>query len=370
MFYKPKPSFGLDISDISLKLFQFGRVGERRVVSAYSDVSIPAGTVTSDRILDGKALTAVIRESLRSPKFGKIISPHVVASIPETKCFVRVIHMPQMSEAEAREAVLWEAEAYIPMPVGQVYLDFQILGTSPAAKGGEAKMKVLITAAPKDYIDAYVAVLKTAGLVPVALEAESQATARSLVANSDEAVLIADVDTVRTSLIIYNKGVLEFTSSVPIAGNSFTEAISKALTVEFDEAEKRKRLYGLDITAEKGKIVKALLPQLAHLAAEIRNTIRFHEEHSPDDAQISRILLAGGSAKLRFLSTFLKEQLLQNPDGQEHPLRSLPGIKVDLGNPWGRVLKKREVPPISPEDSLSFATAIGLALREEEGMLT
>ena len=263
--------------------------------------------------------------------------------------------MPRMSEEEAREAVPFEAEQYIPMPVGAVYLDWVILGGGDKGNrgdmGDQGKMTVLITAAPKEYVDDYVAILKEAGLKPLALEVESQATARSLVsdAHAKESVLIADIDTVRTSLIIYDKGVLEFTSSLPIAGNAFTEAIAKAQTLDTATAEKMKREVGL---GEKAEVRKALLPVLNSLMDEIKNTVHFHEEHAA--SKITRLLLAGGSSKLLHLPSFLQEKLADT------------GIKVELGNPWNKVLPRGATPPLSREDSLSYATAIGLALRELE----
>lgn len=351
--------FGLDVSDISLKLMQFGK---NREVTAYSDNPVPKGLVASDMIKDAKSLVGVIKEAVAHPKFGRIVLPYVVASIPETKSFVREIQMPAMTEAEAAEAVPWEAEQYIPMPISSVYLDWVILNpaSSPSYQGeereGVGKMTVLITAAPKDYVDDYVRILKEAGLRPLALEVESQATARSLVSAdyAKEAVLIVDIDAIRTSMIIFDRGVLQFTSSLPIAGNAFTEAIAKALTVDLAKAETLKRECGLDPAREKGAVRKALLPALHGLIEEINNTIRFHEEHAAAGAKISRLLLAGGSGKLRNLPSFLQEKL-----------KGL-GLRVELGNPWGKVLPARQTPPLSREDSLSYATAIGLALREME----
>lgn len=366
---------GLDISDISLKLMQFDRQQEKYVPEAYADVAIPLGALAGDKIADPKALVKAIRQAILSPTYGKVTTSYVVASIPETKSFIRVIQMQAVSETEAIEAIPWEAEAYIPLPVSQVYLDWVILDSSarslnpqaeaaPGSPGeSKAKMTVLITATPKDYVDAYVAVLKEAGLHPLALEAESQATARSLISRKDEAVLIADIDTVRTSLIISENGTLQFTSSLPTAGNVFTESISKALTVDLAEAEKVKREVGIGKEAKDARIKKALNPVLNNLVGEIKNTIRFYEEHAGEKGRISRLLLSGGSSKLKHLPSFLHDRLMHEQD--QYPLRSLPGIKVELGNPWLNVLQKGQVPPISREDSLSYATAIGLALREE-----
>lgn len=330
------------------------------MVQAYSTIDIPKDVLAGDTVKDPKILVRIIRQVIGKPKYGKITTDMVIASIPETKSFVRVISMPTMTEEEAAEAIPWEAEAYIPMPISQVYLDWLILGPSLTEKD---KMKVLITAAPRDYVDDYTNILKEAGLKPLALEVESQATARSLAPKASETVMIVDIDTVRTSLIIYERDTLQFTSSIPIAGNVFTESIAKALTISFVEAEKVKREYGLDESYNKGVIRRALAPALSNLVTEIQNTIRFYEEHaaSPTD-KINRLLLAGGSSKLKHLPSYLQEKFLKV--AAESTLRSLPQFAVELGNPWIRVIQAGQTPPLSREDSLGYATAIGLALRE------
>ena len=370
LFNHQKPSVGLDISDVSLKLIQISPRAGRFRIHAYSDYSIPRDTIGKERFKNPEVIVKLIRQAAAHPKFGRITTKNVVASIPETRSFVRIIQIPIMSEEEAKEAIPWEAETYIPLPISQVYLDWVILGPAPAtdsATEGEPgkKLNVLITAAPKGYVDDLVTLLKIAGLQPRALEVESQATARSLVPSSKETVLIADIDTIRTSFIILENGVLQFTSSVPIAGDTFTESIAKALSLEFKEAEEIKRELGLDGEAYKGALKRAFLPVLNSLVTEIKNTIRFYEEHTDHERKISRVLLSGSSSKLKHLPSFLHEKLSQQQDG-EHVLRSMSGLRVELGNPWVNILKKSEMPPLSREDSLSFATAIGLAMRGAE----
>ncbi|HLG93372.1 MAG TPA: pilus assembly protein PilM, partial [candidate division Zixibacteria bacterium] len=149
------------------------------------------------------------------------------------------------------------------------------------------------------------------------------------------------------------------------AGDTFTESIAKALSLEFKEAEEIKRELGLDGEAYKGALKRAFLPVLNSLVTEIKNTIRFYEEHTDHERKISRVLLSGSSSKLKHLPSFLHEKLSQQQDG-EHVLRSMSGLRVELGNPWVNILKKSEMPPLSREDSLSFATAIGLAMRGAE----
>ncbi len=364
LFGRPqsKGAFGLDLGDVSLKLVQFEKKGAAFKTVVFSDELLPKEIIEQNTIKDPKTLTRLIQNAVAHPKFGHISTAHVVASIPETKCFVRVISMARVSEEEAFEAIPWESEAYIPMPRSQVYLDWVILSeVDPAQKD---KMKVLITAAPKDYVDEYTRILKEAGLKPVALEIESQAIARSLVSNTKETVLLLDIDTARTSFIIYDQGTLEFTSSIPLAGTMFTDRIAKELGVPMEEAEKLKRESGLDPALAKGRVKKSLTPLIHDLASETKNILRFYEEHVNPTGKISRLMLSGGSSKLKHLPSVLKELLNKEDDG--HAIRSLPSMRVELGNPWQKVLGKKQVPPISREESLSYSTAIGLALRDFE----
>jgi len=280
---------GLDISDISLRLVQFtvSKTGKREV-QAYVDKVIPKEAIIGDQIKNPRVLVSTIRAAIKNPQFGKFVGNEVVASIPETKSFVRVIEMPQMSETETKEAIKWEAEQYVPLPIGQVYLDWVALEKYDG--GNEGRMKVLLIASPRDYVDDLTSYIKEAGLQPVALEVESQATARSLIGRNEHEItsLLLDINALRSSFIVYDQGSLQFTSSIPIAGHSFTESITKVLNIPFDKAEAVKRKVGLEKEAESGMVRKALLPVLSNLVAEIRNTLKFYEEHEGEKSTIKR----------------------------------------------------------------------------------
>lgn len=363
-FRGQRASFGLDISDLSLKLVQLSEKNRQKSVQAYADCHLPKEVLHGDQVKDRTALVRAIQKTVGAPNYGKITTSYVVASIPETKSFVRLIQMPVMSDEEITEAIQYEAEAYIPMPINQVYLDWASIN-DPRAQGQE-KMTIQISASPRDYIDGLVKILIEAGLKPLALEVESEATARSTVAESQlkECALIADIDALRTSLIIKQQGVLQFTSSLPIGGNSFTESLVRATNLDFDAAEKLKREVGIGGSGKAAKVKKALTPVLNNLLEEILNTIKFHDEHSRSECKISRLILLGGGSKLPHLPSFLQEKLSRIETGDRF-FRSVPGIKVELGNPWVNILTKGQTPPMSRQESLSYATAIGLALWEK-----
>ena len=343
-FSHPKPTFGLDINDNSFKIVQLEKKGSGLALKAYTDVVLPKGVMANDAIADKKTFSHLLKDSLDKCQFGQLNTDYAVVNLPEQKSFVRVIQIPQMSDSEADAAVPVEAESFIPLPVDQVYLDWQKTGDTVD------KMNVLMVASPRDFVDQYLEVLDGAGIKPAVLEAESQSCVRSLLPpGSKETLLIVDMNAFHSTLIMVEEGSLQFTSTVPIAGNNFTESIAKILGVGSAKAEEIKKKVGLANTTDYPNIKISLLPVLSSLAAEIKSILRFHSEHS--DKQVTRIILSGGSARLKNIADFIQPEF-----------SDFPNLKVELGNPWAGTPGIKN-PPLDAVQSLSFATAIGLAVR-------
>ncbi len=334
----------MDVGGGSFKILQLEQRGKAVELRAFCDVAMPKGIVANDQVTDPKTFDFLLKQSLDKPQFGRVSTDRVVASLPESRSFVRVIQIPQMSEAEAESAVPFEAESFIPLPVDQVYLDWQKLGKV------EDKMNILIIATPKELVDKYLELLDQAGLKPVALEVESMSCHRAVISKgSRETLLILDLDAYRSSLIMVEDGNLQFTSTVPIAGSAFTESIARSLGVSSAKAEEVKKRVGIANTADYPNIKTALLPVLNNLVEEIKNILKFHRDHS--GKQVSRILLAGGGAKLKNLPDFLAPQL-----------QEFGGLKVELANPWQNLPGLAKI-SLDPLESLGYATAVGLAER-------
>ncbi len=182
---------------------------------------------------------------------------------------------------------------------------------------------------------------------------EAQSVARALVPPGvTEPILIADMDAYKTAFVMVDNNVLKFTSSVPLAGNIFTERLSKALSITQMEAERIKREYGLANTPQYPNLRTQLMPGVEDLAAEIKNILKFHYDHS--EAHIGQLLLTGGGAKLQHIGELI-----------EPLLESYGPIKLTVANPLEHVPNLANS-PLSPYEALSFTTAIGLALWEKD----
>lgn len=362
-------AFGLDISDSSVKVMLMGKKGKSIRPESFNAEIFPRGIVVRDEIKDSEKLAEIIKKSLAEAKPRAINIPYVISSLPESKSFIRMFELPAMKKSEVAEAVKWEAEQHIPMSVDQVEIDWEIIdepqkiekkkkGLQLTSKKPEEKShpwKIFLTASPKSTITPIIRVLKTAGLQPVALEIESLSTVRSCLGPNlaKKNVLFVDIGTNRTGLTIVSRGIIRFTSSLAIAGVDISKNIIKHTGYSFREAEKAKIKNGLDQNKQSEDITKAIEEVLTKIVTEIKNTIRYHREHSnngEEDSRIDKILICGGTARLTGLDSFITKSL---------------GIRTELANPWASIYTPgaREIPPISSTDSLSFTTVIGLAER-------
>lgn len=338
---------GLHINNHAIKALQFDIARNRNSVRAFTNVPLPKGMITNDEFTDVDALAGLIERSLEKPQHGNFSTNRVIVALPESKSFVRIIPMQNMTDDEIGNAILFEAESYIPLPMDQVYYDWQILERKASG------VDVLVIASPRAYVDKYITVLEKAGLKIAGIETEAQSVARALVPTKiKEPILIADIDAFKTALVMVQDGTLQFTSSIPIAGNIFTERLSKAASVAVPEAEKIKRQFGFANTVEYPNLKQQLLPAMEDLAAEIRNILKFHYDHH--ETHIGTLLLTGGGAKLQHIAESL-EPLLE----QYAPL------KVLVSDPLEHIPNLHET-ALGPYEALSFVTAIGLALWELE----
>lgn len=374
-FLSLKPeAFGLDISDLSLKIIKLKKGGGKIKLTSFGEFEIEKGIIETGEIKNVEKLAEILKKAKTKTSGQKLKEKEVICSLPEEKAFLAIIQLPKMEEEEVKKAAFFEAQNYIPLPLEDVYLDSKII---PPLYNSLDHLDVLIVALPKKIIDPYVKALKKAGFYPRVLEVESFAIARAVIKGgiSSKPVLIIDFGATRTSFIVFSGKTVRFTSSIPISSQLFTEAISKALEIEPEKAEILKRVYGLSKPGEmKMKAVKtngflfqkeagygkrifdALIPAVIDLGEQIRTCLDYYQSHAshehlaPDHSVVEKVLLSGGGVNLPGLADFLEDFLK---------------IPVKIANPWVNVLPAplKGFPQLPPEESLKYTTAIGLALR-------
>ncbi|EKD58249.1 MAG: Type IV pilus assembly protein PilM [uncultured bacterium] len=340
--------FGLDLSDLSIKVVQIENNGSTDNISSYASVSLPSSCINDGEIQKKDQVVAAIKKAVEAASPNKIKSKRVICSLPETKAFLRIISVPKMDESEIKEAVKWEMEANIPLPLEQVYYDWQLIPENLFPE--KNKISLLVVAISKNVVDQAMETLEMAGLSPVGFEIESIAQARSLLSEKDDeqTVLIVDIGDRRTSFSVNKGGVPCFTSSIPLCGQSLTDAISKGIGVPFEEAEKMKISYGIGSDFKNDALFKLSKPILENFVQEIEQSIDFYLTGLKYSKSIDKVIICGGGANTKGLVPYLSKKL---------------GRVIEFGNPWVNMRLGKDLPTIEKSQSVQYSTAIGLALK-------
>jgi type IV pilus assembly protein PilM len=238
------PFLGLDIGASYIKAVEVRLARGRAEVTGLGVLPTPTGLMDNNLVLDPQALGQVIKQFLS--KSG-ISSKRVVSSVAgQSSLVVRIIPVPKMTRAELNETMKWEIERHVPFPANETVWDFQPL-TPPESTPDNENMQVLLAVAQEALVNAHVEALMAAGLQPVAIDVEPLAASRALLdlAGADGAaagvVAVVDMGSIASDISIFRDGVISFTRTMPIAGRTFTQAISEMTGQPLDHAERLKK---------------------------------------------------------------------------------------------------------------------------------
>lgn len=355
-FFKAKPLFGLDIGNGSLKVMQINddfhdhpKAGKPAKVIGYGTASFDKKAIDDGVVVDPEIIAKATHELFKSHLIGDITSHRVAITIPAYRTFTRSIQLPQLKPKELQEAVSLEAEQYIPLPLEDLYLDYQEIGRT------KDQMEVLAVAVPKKIVDSYLELAKVLGLEAVLIETTMGASARLFGqdSQSDVPTVIIDFGSLSSDVSIYDKTILAV-STVPGGGQVFTNSIREKLQVTQEEAGLIKTKYGLGVSKRQKEIQEALEPTLQQITKEIRRMIRYYDERYGGERPIQQIVTLGGGANMPGLSEYLTNGLR---------------LAVRPCDPWQYFDYKGLQPPSTADKSM-YATAAGLSLVPPKGVFT
>ncbi|MEA1963474.1 MAG: pilus assembly protein PilM [Patescibacteria group bacterium] len=367
-----KYPIGIDLSDTSLKVAQLNGKKDKLFIQAISKILLPAGVIVEGEIKKPEVLTKSLNLLLNKPKFGVFSSKNIVANLPQTKSYIKIIEIDN-GPNNITDSIENEIENHIPLALNEIFYDWQIV------KKTKDKNIILIGAAPKNIINQYVNVFKQAKLSINAFETESIANARALLEeerpkfNKNNAISygIIDIGAKRAAMAIYAKNTLVFTISMPISGQEVTEKISKILEITQDQAEKAKIICGLDETKAKGIINEILSDNIKKLNNKICEALEFYANHYPEYETIKKIILTGGGAAIKNLDKLIEKSI--SIEASQGKIVSnliinnkiIDKIFIETHNLSDKIIKNSKNQNLSAKQnsSLSYTTAIGLAMR-------
>jgi type IV pilus assembly protein PilM len=348
-FFYDKSLFGLEIGHGSLKVMQLAPRPENLPANkpyhpgiiGYGFAAFDTASQRDGVIIQPEIVAKAARELFEKQIIGTINTRRVAIAIPAYRIFTRSLQIPKLKQKELNEAVQLEAEQYIPAPLEELYLDYEIIKQKPDAT------ELLVVAAPRVIVDSYLDLARVLGLETVLIEPTLSSLGRlfSLDSQSDVPAVIINFGSVSSDISIFDRHML-VTGTVPGGGEDFTKSIQDHLKISFDEAALIKTRYGLSVSKKQADIKHALEPILQQIVKEIRRIIRYYDERYGTTRPIGQVITLGGGANMPGLDEYFIEAL---------------HLAVRRSEPW-QYLDFRGLQAPEPSDRPMYATAAGLAL--------
>jgi len=357
---KPKSFLGVDIGASSIKIVEFESKKGRATLLTYGYAELPSMEAGDTMFEDPKATGALVA---RVWKEAGCKSTSAMAALPTSNVFSTILSIPEVKDKKLRQAAVdAEVEKLTPLPLSEMITQTTFLDGKKEKKGKKDELKTkqktfraLVTGSAKTFIQKYIEIFKVAKLSLQAIDTESLALIRALIGKDKGAIMILDIGSKRTNIMIVEKGVPFVSRSINIGGNTVTQQLVQTMKVPEAEAERIKRDLGMAASTASGLaggLPKVLEPIMQPLVNEIRYAFQLYAGMELAEVkEVEKIIVTGGSSHLPRVPEYLAETLNMN---------------VYRGDPWARVVYPAELAAVLEEIGPRMSVAIGLAMREME----
>ena len=340
------PLVGLDISSTAVKLLQLTENGGRYRVEHYAVEPLPPNAVVEKNIVEVEAVAEAIRRAVsRSGTKAR----HAAAAVSGSSVITKVIPMQGDLDQDALEdQVQMEASNYIPYPIEEVSLDFEVIGPVP---NNPEMINVLLAASRTENVDVRQSALELGGIAARVIDVEAFAmeNAFKLVADQlsvprDAIVALVDIGATMTTLNVLRTQRSIYTREQVFGGKQLTDEVMRRYGLSYDEAGQAKRQGGLPESYD----VEVLEPFKEALVQQVSRLLQFFYAGS-DFNRVDQVVLAGGCASIAGIANLVEEQI---------------GVPTVIANPLANMaLGPRVQAHALAQDAPALMIACGLALR-------
>ena len=343
---KNKPLVGLDIGSSAIKAVELTKSKKAYELANFAYEPMGPDSVVDGAIMDAPAVAEGIKKVFLTGKF----KPRAVATgVSGHSVIVKRVVVPAATPSDVAASIQFDAEQYIPFDIGEVNLDYQVVGPGITTTE-EAGMEVVLVAAKKEKIHNHMNVISLAGKNPEVVDIDAFALQNVFEANytvsPNKTVALLNIGASLMNINITKGGTPLFIRDVPVGGNQYTDILQKELQLDFQEAEDLKLGKTGDSEAE---LVQPLLESITEmLMTEVQKTFDFFRETYPSET-ISQVLISGGASQMLGLAEKI-QATFSYPTEVLNPFRSIT---------FGPKVNAAKVTSLGP----ALAVAVGLALR-------
>lgn len=343
---KSSAVLGVDISSSSVKLLELSKQGDRYKVESYAVEPLPANSVVEKNITDVEAVGEVLK---RVASKSRTSLKHVAVAVSGSAVITKLIQMDGgLNEFEMEDQIALEADQYIPYPLDEVAIDFEVQGPSET---NPDQVDVLLAACRKENVDIREDALEIASNTKIVdVEAYALERAYALIESQldsqgeDLVVAVVDVGATMTTLSVLAEGKTVYTREQIFGGKQLTEEIQRRYGLSVEEAGLAKKQGGLPDDYES----EVLTPFREAVVQQVARALQFFFGASQYNA-VDYVVLAGGTASIQGLTEMVEEKT---------------GTPTLVANPFAEMAVGSRVNASAlGNDAPSLMVACGLAMR-------
>ncbi len=338
---------GIDVSSSACKVLELSQQDGHLRVERYAVEPLPQNSVVEHAITEVEQVAQAVE---RAVKRSGTRCKYAAVAVAGAHVITKTIRMPaNLNDADLQTQIEMEADHYIPYPLDEVNMDYQVLG--PAEDNPE-EIEVLMAACRKEIVDDYVAVIQGPGLSPAIVDIETYAmeNAYALIAEHmpgggmEKTVAVLDVGATTTNINVIHNNRSVYSRDHTFGGRQLTEEIQRRYGLSYEEAGLAKKQGGLPDNYQ----TDVLRPFMEAMCQEAMRALQFFYSSSPFNS-VDQVLLAGGCAQIPGIDEMVAARL---------------GVPAMVANPFASMsLASRIKPQMLANDAPSLMISCGLAMR-------
>jgi type IV pilus assembly protein PilM len=303
---KAPPLVGIDISSTAVKLLQLSQVGNRYRIESYAVEPLPPNAVVEKNIVEVEAVGEAIRRAVQR---SGIKTRFAAAAVAGSAIITKVLPMQaDLSEDDLEGQIQAEANQYIPYPLEEVSLDFEVLGP---VKDNPEMVNIMLAASRTENVEMRAAALSLGGLTAKVIDVEAFAMenafrliADQMPAGRDGLVAIIDIGATMTTLNVLRNQRSIYTREQVFGGKQLTDEVMRRYGLSYEEAGLAKRQGGLPESYE----IEVLEPFKEAMTQQVSRLLQFFFAGSEHN-RVDQIVLAGGCASIAGVKEMVEEQI-------------------------------------------------------------
>ena len=311
---KTSSILAIDIGAVSLKIAEFSySASGKMVLEKYAYIEY------AQEDADNKSRLELLEDAfIATIDKNNFTAKNAYLSISGQSTFIRFTKLPPTShkKEKVQQLVAYEAKQNVPYPIEEVTWSYQLFDNKLEDL---EEINVMFAVVKSTVVKEIVSIIEKKKFVVKLVDISPTTcfnTARANKMGEDDCVMILNIGGTCSTLVFVDRGRF-YARTIPIAGQTITQQISRKLDISLKKADEMKKEVGFvalrgsceeSQTKDTDEISKIIKNVLTRLYGDINRSLNVYKSQQKGNAP-TKLYLAGGGSIINFTSQFFALKL-------------------------------------------------------------